>query len=128
MKGTILYSSMTGNTAKLAEELHKNLQAKGEWTLHNIKDGTIDLASSEVVLFGGWAEGGSFNKAALKCLESLDLKGKKLGLFMTMGSRTATEHGRMCAANLGKILENYDGIGHLYLTANPLQGQFYDLF
>lgn len=111
MKGTILYSSATGNTQKLAEELFAKIKNTGDWTLHSIKDDNIDISDADVILLGGWAESGTLNKAAQKYLNTLDLSGKKLGIFMTMGSRTETEHGHFCEENLSKLLDSYDSLG-----------------
>ncbi len=110
MKGIVLYSSVTGNTKRLAEKIHEGIRDTGEWAIADIKS-SYDASDVDVVLFGGWAEGGSFNKAALVAFEQLDKNGKRIGLFMTMGSRTSTDHGKMCAANLQKLAEDIDCLG-----------------
>lgn len=111
MKGIILYSSVTGNTKKLATEIYNNINIRGEWSLHNIKDDKIDINKADVVLIGGWCEGGTLNKATLNFMDNVDLSNKKVGIFMTMGSRVETEHGNLCASNLQKLVDRYDSLG-----------------
>lgn len=111
MKGIIFYSSVTGNTKKLAEQIYDKIKSTGGWSIFNINEGNLDIQDADVVLFGGWAEGGSLNKAAQKVFYELDFKEKRVGLFMTMGSRTQTEHGHMCEENLKKLLENHNSLG-----------------
>ncbi|PID89836.1 MAG: hypothetical protein CSA97_06080 [Bacteroidetes bacterium] len=110
MRGLVVYSSVTGNTRRLAEKLYEGLRASGEWSLQDMKDG-FDGSAYDVILFGGWAEGGSLNKQALKSYEQLEKSGKRIGLFMTMGARTSTEHGRMCRENLLSLLDGVDSLG-----------------
>lgn len=111
MKGIILYSSNTGNTKKLAEKIYEYMQSIGDWSIQDIKDGGVELSDTNVVLFGGWAEGGSLNKAAISALEKLNLTDKKVVFFMTMGARTTTEHGNVCVQNIEQLASKYDSIG-----------------
>ncbi len=121
MKGTILYSSMTGNTKKLAEYLHESLKNTGAWDLVNMDTDSVDIKDSDAVLLGGWADTGNLNKKALETLRSLDLKDKKIGLFMTMGTRTQTEHGYYCAVNLRELLNEFNSVA-TPLGVQTLQG------
>lgn len=110
MKGVVLYSSVTGNTKRLAEKIFEGIQPTGSWAIADI-NGVYEVSDADLILFGGWAEGGHFNKAAQSAFEMLDKTGKKIGLFMTMGSRTCTEHGRMCEQNLKSLLQGLDSLG-----------------
>lgn len=104
MKRLVTYSSNTGNTKKLAEEIFRVVKEEGEWEILPIKD-VENKEDYDVILLGGWCEGGSLNKEALKFYENLNKEYEKIGLFMTMGSRVETDHGNLCKENLGKLME-----------------------
>lgn len=111
MKILVFYSSLTGNTEKMAGELACRLRVMGECELRDISSCEVDTDGVDIVLLGGWAEGGRLNKAALEMLEKLDLQKKRLGLFMTMGAHPESEHGRACREFLNKLVMPYDNIG-----------------
>lgn len=110
MKGIIIYSSNTGNTKLLAEKIYEGVKESADWTLSNITE-KVDTKDFDVVLLGGWAENGSLNKATLEFFNNIEKENKKIGLFMTMGSRTSTEHGKVCENNLNKLLEGTNSLG-----------------
>ncbi len=104
MKGIIAYSSNTGNTQKLAEEIYAGVKQDLEWSLKNIDD-VEDINSYDVILLGGWAENGHLNDEALEVFKQIDKENKQVGLFMTMGAGSETEHGAFCKINLINLLE-----------------------
>ncbi len=121
MTGTILYSSATGNTKKLAEQIFEHVKNTGTWNLVNMDTDSVDVSDSEVVLLGAWVIAGTLNKKALDTLKSLDLKGKKLGIFATMGTRVRTEHGYFCFLNVLQLMNDFNGVATT-LGVQTLQG------
>ena len=80
-KYTIIYSSKTGNTEKLAETIYNTLS-------HDKCDyyGSIDNIGNElsnIIYVGFWTEKGNADSLTLKFLEQL--KCKKIFLFGTAG-------------------------------------------
>ncbi len=110
MKNLIVYSSNTGNTKKLATEIYNNVPNQDEWVIEDVKN-KPDVSGYDVVLLGGWAESGNLDKASLKFFSEMDKTNKKIGLFITMGSRTSTEHGKFCEKNLSDLLNGLDSLG-----------------
>lgn len=110
MKGIIVYSSNTGNTKKAAEKIYETIKDSGNWTIENVKD-SPDVSSYDIILLGGWAESGTIDKSSREFLVNVPKEGQKVGLFVTMGSRTLTEHGKFCENNLKELLVGYDSLG-----------------
>ncbi len=110
MKGLVVYSSNTGNTKKLAEEIYNGVSNMGDWSLEDVKNVSV-TDEYDVVLLGGWAESGTLDKASLALLNNMNKSDKKIGLFITMGSRTKTEHGKFCENNLTSLLKDCNSLG-----------------
>lgn len=110
MKGLIIYSSNTGNTKKMAEKLYDYLKDSGDWNIRPLADGT-DTEGYDVILFGGWAQDTMMNKEALEAFKQMDKTGKKVGLFLTMGTSPETDYGKLCISNVEKLLEGQDSLG-----------------
>lgn len=105
MKGLIAYSSLTGNTAKLADRLAAGLADLGDWTLADIKKGA-DAAGYDCILAGGWIDRAWPDKAAKAWIEDLpaDLP---LGIFVTMGALPESPHGDRVKENLASLLAGH---------------------
>lgn len=84
----VTYSSLTGNTKKLAEGIYEALNMpKDIMPMKEVKD----LDSYDVVLAGYWVDKGGPNEEAKKFLENIE--GKKVGIFATLAYWPDTQHG-----------------------------------
>ncbi len=110
MKGLILYSTQTGNTKRLAERIYEGMKPSGQWDLVDVAGG-FDAVGYDVVLLGGWADRGNLDAKAKEAFDAIDKSGKRMGLFMTMGARVGSPHGRMHTESLGELLDGVDGLG-----------------
>jgi flavodoxin len=91
MKVLVTYSTLTGNTQKLAEGIYAGITTE-EKVIKPMKEvSAAELDSSEIVLIGYWVDKGGPNKEAQEFLKGLE--GKKVGLFATLGYWPDTEHG-----------------------------------
>ena len=110
MKGLIIYSSLTGNTKKMAERLHSEFSSTSEWAVHDIKTAPV-WSGYDVVLLGGWIDQGTLDKRILNYFETIE-KGKcALGLFATMGAMPDSFHGEKCYETLNNLLEGHKNLG-----------------
>lgn len=110
MKGLIVYSSLTGNTEKMAKHLYQGLASTGEWVLSDIKTAPL-WSDYDAVLLGGWIDQGTLDKRSLSYLETIE-KGKcSLGLFATLGAMPDSFHGEKCYENLNTLLEGHHKLG-----------------
>lgn len=110
MKGTIIYSSLTGNTKKAAERLADLLADLADWQLADLRE-TPDVSESDLVLVGAWVDRGLPEKKTLAYLETLD-KTKPLGLFGTLGAMPESYHGRRVQEGLAGLLEGRPSLGY----------------
>ena len=134
MKGLILYSSKTGNTKIMAEQIYKKLKEKFQIYLCDISSidnsgavpcnlGTdplgvpLDMEKSskekienfDFVLLGAWIDRGTLNKNAMKVFKRI--KNKKIGLFATLGAMPNSDHGKKVKCTLEKLLKNKESLG-----------------
>ncbi|MGS5516620.1 flavodoxin family protein BilS [Clostridioides difficile] len=92
MKSLILYSSLTGNTKKIAYSIYDVIQ--GEKDIKNISelvDDSINYENYDIVFIGYWVDKGICDKNSKQVLENIH--NKKIALFGTMGASTKGSYG-----------------------------------
>lgn len=90
MKSLILYSSVTGNTKKLAEAI---AQALPNPTLLPV-DEAVSYEDYDIIALGYWVIRGMPDEKTLHYLQHL--RGAKLILFGTLGAYVHSEHAQKC--------------------------------
>jgi flavodoxin len=118
MPTLVTYSSLTGNTRRVAEAVFDALQ--GEKVLLPIAEaeaatGTAD--AYERIILGCWLDKGDANEEALKF--AAKLKNKTLGLILTLGGNPESER---AAEALARIVERLQQNGNTVKTAFKCQG------
>ncbi|MDR0587004.1 MAG: flavodoxin family protein [Treponema sp.] len=89
--GLIVYSSKTGNTRRLAEGIGQGLvEAGGQRITLAAVEENPDPAGAPWVLVGFWADRGNADQKAIEYLRNL--KGRKVGLFGTLGAYPGSKH------------------------------------
>ena len=112
MKGAIIYSSLSGNTKKLAEKLAEGLSDTGEWIVSDLNE-KPNLSEADCVLLGAWIDRSMPNKAAMTVIETLpDIP---TGIFVTMGAMPDSPHGERVAENLDNLLKDRKSLGYVIL-------------
>ena len=100
MKVSILYSSKTGNTRKLAFSIANEL-SDFEITITDIK--TMEsLPKADAYLIGYWVDKAQPNEEAKHCIEQIT--GKPVGLFGTLGAYAYSSHGSQSMQNANAML------------------------
>jgi len=115
MKILLIYSSLTGNTALLANTLSSFWNDQGHTvTLKNLEDGTTLLKSEvqdgDVIALGYWVDKGNANKAVLDLKETLATK--SIFLFGTLGANPTSEHAMQCISRVNEHFQPCDILGH----------------
>jgi flavodoxin len=100
-KTLIVYSSKTGNTKKLAEGIHsgfteQNITAR----IAPVEDNPLP-APDETLLLGFWIDKGTADEKALAYLKNI--KGRRIGLFGTLGAYPDSDHAKDCARKVEGI-------------------------
>lgn len=92
MKALVVYSTLTGNTRKVAEAIHAVLP---EGTACRIAGEAPDPADYDFVAMGFWVDKGGPDAEAAAYMKRI--AGKKVFTFFTLGADPGSEHARTCA-------------------------------
>lgn len=88
MKSLVVYSSMTGNTKKVAEAIYCALPDSKE--ICDVKNVPQDLETYDIVFAGFWVDRGMPDNSAKIFLEGL--LNKNVALFATLGAPDDSKH------------------------------------
>ena len=102
MKVAIVYSSLTGNTKKLAEGVFNKIPSNFEKSIFNEND-KYDISEYDIVVPAFWIDRAFPNKSMKKFIS--ELKNKKIFFMATMGFFPDSRHGRDCAENTLSIID-----------------------
>lgn len=97
MRTSIVYSSRTGNTKKVAEAIHNGLK---DSLLRSYEDG-IEI-ECDIYIVGGWIDRATFDSDMLKFVKTLH--NKKIAYFFTLGAEPDSKHAQDCKENIEKII------------------------
>ncbi|MCC0783480.1 flavodoxin [Clostridioides sp. ES-S-0108-01] len=103
MKSLILYSSLTGNTKKIAYSIYDAIQ--GEKDIKNISelvDYSINYENYDIVFLGYWVDKGICDKNSKQVVENIH--NKKIALFGTMGASTKGSYGDSIIEKIESII------------------------
>lgn len=98
MKALVVYSTLTGNTRKVAEAIHAVLP---EGTAcHSVRTAP-DPAGYDFVALGFWVDKGGPDAEAADYMKRI--VGKKVFTFFTLGADPDSEHARTCAERAAAV-------------------------
>ena len=100
MKTLVTYSTLTGNTKKVAEAVFEAVS--GEKEIMDIKS-IKETDGYDRILVGYWVDKGDANEEAKKFMETL--KNKKVGTFGTLGAYPDSEHAQKCVEKISEALK-----------------------
>lgn len=92
MKAAVVYSTLTGNTKKVAEAFCAGLGAGAE--LFDVKDAP-DMAAYDLVVMGFWVDRGHPDQKSMDFMKKVT--GKKVFSLFTLGAKPRTAHAFKCA-------------------------------
>ena len=99
MKILLAYSTLTGNTKKVAEAMAAALGERAE--IKTVADAG-DAAGYDEIILGFWVDKSTADKAAAELLARLH--GKKVALFCTMGAYPRPPYRDLCLDNAAKLM------------------------
>lgn len=99
MKSLIVYSSKTGNTKKVAEAILSVLPAGTEI---RSAENAPDPADYDFIAVGFWVDKGTANAEAAEYLRKI--RGKKVGIFFTLGAFPNSPHAEKSCGNAVALL------------------------
>lgn len=103
MKVLIVYSSLTGNTKKLATGVYDALKDDYEVSLANVKEkpSTEDF---DIIMPAFWVDRGGADKQSQKFIKAL--RNKKIIYLGTLGAQPESEHGQKVCKNVPELLDS----------------------
>ncbi|PIE71487.1 MAG: flavodoxin [Deltaproteobacteria bacterium] len=106
MKSMIIYSSRTGNTKAVAEAIREVFPEP--CTLAPVEEAP-DISDVDFLAIGYWVDKGQPDAKAKAFMKTV--KGKKVGLFGTLGAYPDSEHANDCRAAAEALMEGNDVLG-----------------
>lgn len=100
MKILLTYSSKTGNTKKVADAIYEVMPKE---TVYKSIDEDIDPNEFDIVLLGFWVDKGLPDEKSLDFIKKL--KGKKVGIFATLGAYPDSDHAKSSLEKTWELLE-----------------------
>lgn len=100
MKIAIIYSSITGNTEKVAQAIYDSLP--GEKYLFKTMHDQYNVEEFDIILIGYWCRKTFMDTLSLNLLRQI--KGKKVGAFGTAGMYPDSEYGYQCRARVKEVI------------------------
>jgi flavodoxin len=108
MRTLVVYSSRTGNTKKIADAIYDAMPEGSK--IAPVKDDP-NFEDYDFVAVGFWVDKGLPDKRAQEYMRKI--KGKKVGLFMTLGADPDSEHSNDCMKRASEMVRLDNGlIGH----------------
>ena len=103
MKKLVVFSTLTGNTEKIANAVFSSIS--GEKELLNVKDTqNINLDNYDRIIVGYWVDKGDADEKMKDFMSRI--KNKNVGTFGTLGADPVSEHARSCVSKVREFLEN----------------------
>ena len=118
---TVIYSSRTGNTEKVAKQLAEALGA----TCHSVKD-TSAVPEGADLCVGTWIDRGTADAGAKKYIESL--RGRRVFLYGTLGAEPDSEHAEKCIANIRALFDPSNEILGAILVQGAIDPMLIEMF
>lgn len=108
-KTLVTYSSLTGNTKLVAENIFEIIDGEKELvSLNDIKN--VDIDSFDTLVVGYWVDKGSADGRTKRFLK--ELSNKNIALFGTLGADPKSEHGNKVLDRVAKLVEKNNLIGN----------------
>ncbi len=107
MKSMVVYSSRTGNTRKVAEAVLACLPEPR--AIYPAKEAP-DPADCDFLALGCWIDKGTADAESLAYFQRV--KGRRVGVFITLGAYPDSEHALECVQRVREQLEGNQVLGH----------------
>lgn len=123
MKILVMYSSLTGNTAKVAAAIHAALPSGS--VLSRITP-QLDTRNYDLIFAGFWVDKGTADQVTKTAL--LDLQNKKVALFATLGAAPNTTHAQNCLQEASTLLHESNTLLGTYYCQGKIDPQLLERF
>lgn len=124
MKTLLIYSSLTGNTKKVADAVREVLPENTDF--YKIDD-SYNVNDYDFITVGFWIDKGNADKKTLEVLKTI--KNKKVAYFFTLGAYPNSEHAQKCTETINSILISGGNtlLGH-FLCQGKIDSRMTEMF
>ncbi|QAS60347.1 flavodoxin family protein [Clostridium septicum] len=123
----ITYSSVTGNTTKLAEGIYRNLTKDSELNIEIDKISlTKNIEKYDAILVGYWVDKGAPNKEAEEFMKTI--KNKKVGIFATLGAYPDSSYAFNSLLNGEEIIKEDNEVIGKYICQGAVSPKLIEIF
>jgi flavodoxin len=122
LKNLIVYSSLTGNTKKVAEAITEVLGNVAVFPVETAPD----PADYGLIAVGFWVDRGTADKKAQEYLKQIH--GKKVALFATLGAYPDSEHAAKSMANAIVLLDESNKIMGTFICQGKVDPRLVERF
>lgn len=123
MKTTLIYSSLSGNTEKVAWEIFKKMNIDS--CIYNLKNFNGEI-EGELLVLGYWVDRAKPNKEMLEFMEKL--KDKKIVTFGTLGDYPNSPHAVETISNVKDLLEKNNTLLGNFLCQGKINPKITEMF
>lgn len=116
MRAIVLYSTLTGNTKRIAEAITETLP-QGTPCL-SVSETPENINSYDCVFIGFWVDRGTADNAAQAVLKKLE--NKYVAIFATLGADPKSEHALQSLKNAEKFLPNDKEAAGLFICQGAI--------
>ena len=103
MKKLVIFSTLTGNTEKIANAIFSVIE--GDKELLNVKDSDkINIEDYDKIIVGYWVDKGDADEK-MKAFMS-KIRNKSVSAFGTLGAKSDSEHAKKCMTAVREFLES----------------------
>lgn len=127
MSTLVVYSTMTGNTEKVAKAIFEVIE--GEKEIKNV----AEIENSEYhkkfdkIIFGYWVDKGDADERMKKFMS--EVRDKTVGAFGTLGAKPDSEHAKKCMAKVKTFLEeNNNKVEREFICRGAIDPKLLDKF
>ncbi len=106
MKTLVVYSSLTGNTQKVAEAIF-DILPEGK-KLAKVEENP-DCSEFDLICLGYWVDKGAPDAKMKRYMEHI--KGKMIGLFGTLGAYPDSDHAKDCLQKAAELMAGNELLG-----------------
>ncbi|MDN5341991.1 MAG: hypothetical protein PWP28_866 [Oceanotoga sp.] len=114
MKSILIYSTLTGNTKKVAESIKEVMPENTDFISIDEAKNIENFDDYDFITIGYWVDRGTADKKTLEVLKNI--KNKKIAFFFTLGAYPDSEHAQKCVDRFEELMKNNNNevLGHFH--------------
>lgn len=127
MSTLVVYSTLTGNTEKVAKAVFEAINDEKELKNVSEVEKTEDFEKFDKIIFGYWVDKGDADERMKKFMAKV--KNKTVGAFGTLGAKPDSDHAKRCLGKVKAFLEeNGNKVEREFICRGAIDPKLLDKF